>query len=227
MRLLRQRARPLHIAFLQRRARTLHIVADLSHRLLLLRVQRAICQLFQLAAGRAQQPFRVLALAGSFRGSHAGHDLCGGLARSALANDNLPRTTIRCWRRTLAAFPSARRTGARRTSVRRTNVCRTSVCRTRARRTSIGLFCRRARRRFFTRRRRGLCRNVLPGSGRSRSLSSGIRGAARRLLLPSHSSSRETQPKRNRESTGKSHNGPTGLFPTVARNARRQRACSK
>ncbi len=195
---LRQRARSPRIAFLQRRTRTIHEVADLPHRLLLSRVQRASRQLFQLFVGRAQQLFRVLALTCGFCGRYIGRNLRRGLARSALANDNLPRSAIRRRRCALAVFSGS------------------------ARRTSIRLFLCYPLRCFLARSRRGLCRNLLRGSGLcarllrgsllcrsrgcSRSLSGGIRGACRVLLPGSHSRSRETQPKRYRESAGKPHN---------------------
>ncbi len=67
--LLRKRIRSSQITFLQSRTRAAHIVSDLTHRLLLSRVERAFRQQFQLVVGRAQQPFRVLALAGRFRRS--------------------------------------------------------------------------------------------------------------------------------------------------------------
>ncbi len=214
MRLLRQRARFPRIAFLQCGTRTVHVVADLFHRLLLSRVQSASRQPFQLVVGSAQPPFRVLALAGGFRGSDAGRDLRRGLARSAFTNHNLSRSTRR-WRGALAMFSGS------------------------ARRTTARLFFHRALRRFLLRRRclriggrrrcglcrrllrgRALCRSVLFCSGRSRSLSSGIRGACRVLAPGGHSRSRETQAKRHRESAGKSHNSDKRLFPTLRKNAR-------
>src|SRR5450759_5952743 len=132
-------------------------------------------------------------LAGSFCGSDAGHNRRRRLARSALANHDLPRSTIRRCRGALAAFSGS------------------------ARRTSSPLFLRYAPRRSLLRgrplrigrrSRRGLCRNLLLRSGLcprllrrrvlcrsrsrcSRSLSSGIRGACWVLLPGSHSRSRE------------------------------------
>ena len=176
MGLLRQRARSPHIAFLQSRTRTIHIVPDLSHRLLLSRVQHPTRELFQLAAGSAQQLLCVLALSDGFGGRYVGRYLRRGFARSALANHNLPRGAIRRRCSPLAAFRGP------------------------ARRASIRLFLRQALRRVPPRNRRGLCRRLLFWScGRSRSLS-------RSVLFTSHSRNRETQPKRNCKYTGKSHN---------------------
>jgi len=156
--LLRQRIRSPQIAFLQRRTRAAHIVSDLSHRLLLSRIEGASCQQFQLVVGRAQQPLRVLALVSGFRGSHVGRNLRRRFARSALANHNLPRTPTRRRRGALAAF----RGGARRTiCLLRCHALRSF--RPRIRRT---LCC--SRRRSFSGRIRGARRLLLlrghPGS---------------------------------------------------------------
>ena len=169
--LLRQRICSSQIAFLQRRTRAAHIVSDLSHHLLLSRVERAFCQHFQLVVGRGQQPFRVLALASGFRGSHIGRNLRRRFARSALANHNLPRASIRRRGGALAAFRGSTR--------------RASTLRSPARRIGIRLFIRSALRCLLLRCWRGFC-------WRSRSLSGGIRRACRLLLLRGNFRSRKT-----------------------------------
>jgi hypothetical protein len=195
--LLRQRARSPHIALLQGRTRTVHIVADLSCRLLLYRVQRASRQPFQLVVGGTQQLFRILALAGGFCGSDVGRNLRRGFPRPPFANHNLPWRTI--WRccATLTAFSGS----ALRTRIRfpRPHALRRLLSRGRR------LWIRGHRWRGFCRNL--LCRSVFFRSRRSLSLSGGIRGASRVLLSGSHSRGREAQTKGNRELAKKAHSG--------------------
>jgi hypothetical protein len=200
MRFLRQRIRSPHIAFFQCRTNTLHIASDLPHRLLLFCVQGASRQPFQFVVGRAQQLFRVVTLAGGFRGSHPGRDLRSGLTRSALAHHNLVWSTIRRRRGAFSASSaSGRRTGNRfflRRALRR--------CLPRGWRLRIGgrswpglcrnLLCRRVLRLPLLSRRRRLFRGrVLCWSrGWTRSLSCSIRGAGGVVLPRSPSPSRGT-----------------------------------
>jgi len=192
VRFLRQRIPPPHIAFLQRRTRSIHVIADLPHRLSLLRAQRAPCQLLQLIVSSSQQLFRVLAFAGSFRRSHSRYDLRRRLARSTLANHNPSRSTVR--RGSGGALAALRRRAAR-ASARPSSAGRTCV---------RFVPCR-ARRPRLRGNWGGLCRS-LAGRGcllcrrSGRSLASRIFRVRRVLLARNHSCQRETHPKRKRKS---------------------------
>ena len=181
MGLLRQRARSSHVAFLQRRTRAVDIVPDLSHRLLLSRIQGASRQLLQLAAGAPSN--------------------CSVLWRSRVASAGVMSGAICAagslappWRTTI--FRERRPALARRAG---------GDFRGSARRVGIRLFLRQALGRVLPRNRSGLRRRLHRwGCDRSRSLPSSLRGAGR-FLCASHSCGREAQHKRDREFAGKSH----------------------
>lgn len=113
MRLLRQRAGPANVAFLQRRTCTGRVVVDLPDGLLLLGLERSSHELFQLVVDGTEPLLRFLALAGGFLRRQAGRNLRRGFARSTFANHNFPWSGVECWGGLAAFRGNARSAGFR------------------------------------------------------------------------------------------------------------------
>ena len=166
-----------HISLFQRGTGVLHVVADLTDRLPLGRIQRVPGDLFQPFVGRTKPLFGILPLPQSLGGSDIRGDLLGRFACPAFAHHNL-FWTIRGLRRCHCRLAWLR-SRLRRGFLRR---CRHGCC---------DRFSRRA---FF----RGCI-----GSG----LLCRIRGRRRVLLWRNCSHHWKAKSQRNRKSAHQSHNG--------------------
>jgi hypothetical protein len=190
--LLRQGTGPSHISLFQRRTRALHVVTNLSHRLLLRRIQLATGKLFQPVVDRTEPLLRVLALSQSFGGSNIrGHLFCR-FARSTFANHNL------LW------------------TIGRLSLCRSRLAALRS--CFRGMFWHCSGRRCCER----FSRYAFRGGWLSRRLASRIRRGRRVLLRRNCSHNLGTEPQRNRKSAHQSHNGANRIVSYQSQERKRR-----